>query len=274
MIRLNDAGRLRLIFERPVNLPLPRWLERFTPYTYHVFLLVLIPLAFFLDQHVGSIGKQNILGLCAWLILFACTRFSPPSERRQVWIMVGIATGVEIWSSIIWGVYRYRFGNLPMFVPPGHGLVYLFALRAARTPLVVAYRRIVVHLGLIVATAWAFFGLTLEPLFLHRLDILGAMWWPLFVWFMRKPSAPIYACAFFVTSILEIVGTNFGVWAWQVSAPISHIPTGNPPSVISAGYSLMDYGSLTLAAMLPPAGFLMNRLLRRRELAPASSEAA
>jgi hypothetical protein len=179
--------------------------------------------------------------------------------------MVGVATCVEVWSSIIWGIYRYRFGNLPLFVPPGHGLVYLFALRAARTPLVVRFRSQAVRLAIGAATAWAVFGLTLEPLLLHRLDVLGAMWWPLFIWFMRKPSAPIYASAFFVTSILELIGTNFGTWAWQVSAPISHIPTGNPPSVISAGYCLMDWTSLTIAAALPPAGFALRWLLRRQE---------
>lgn len=242
---------------------LPAPLRPLVPYAYHAFLLGLIPIAFWLDTMTRTVAQQDILGLCAWGILFACTRFSTPTERRQVWIMVGVATCVEVWSSIIWGIYRYRFGNLPLFVPPGHGLVYLFALRAARTPLVVRYRQTAVRLAIIAATVWAVFGLSLEPIIFHRLDLLGAMWWPLFIWFMRKPSAPIYASAFFVTSILELVGTNFGTWAWQVSAPISHIPTGNPPSVISAGYCLMDWISLSVAAMLPPAGFLLRWMLRR-----------
>lgn len=241
---------------------LPARLQSLGPYTYQVFLLLLIPFAFILDAHITSIAQQNVLGACAWLILFAATRFSPPTERRQVWIMVGIATCVEVWSSIIWGIYRYRFGNLPMFVPPGHGLVYLFALRSARTPLLLRYPRVAVRAAVGAATAWAVFGLTVEPLFFRRLDVLGAMWLPLFVWFMRKPSAPIYAAAFFVTSILELWGTNVGTWAWQVSAPISHIPTGNPPSVISAGYCLMDYWSLTIAAALPATGFVMRWLTR------------
>jgi hypothetical protein len=244
----------------------PPWVQAVCPYSYQIFLLGLIPIAFWLDTRTSSIAQQDVLGVCAWGILFACTRFSSPAERRQVWIMVGVATCVEIWSSIIWGIYRYRFGNLPLFVPPGHGLVYLFALRAARTPLVVRFRSQAVTLAVGAATAWAVFGVTLEPLLFHRLDVLGALWWPLFIWFMRKPSAAIYASAFFVTSILEIVGTNFGTWAWQVSAPISNIPTGNPPSVISAGYCLMDWTSLTIAAALPPAGFVLRRFSRRRRV--------
>jgi hypothetical protein len=259
----------------PIRAPaLPARLRPLAPYTYHIFLLGLIPLAFWLDTLTTSVAQQDVLGACAWIILFACTRFSSPAERRQVWIMVGVATCVEVWSSIIWGIYRYRFGNLPMFVPPGHGLVYLFALRAVRTPLVARHRAAAVRFAVGAASVWALFGLTIEPLVFHRLDVLGAMWWPLFIWFMRKPSAPIYASAFFVTSILELIGTNFHTWMWQVSAPISHIPTGNPPSVISAGYCLMDWTSLTIAAALPPAGFLLHRLLRRRTVEPEASTVA
>ena len=34
-------------------------------------------------------------------------------------------------GSLIWGVYHYRLHNLPMFVPPAHGLVYLAGLSLA-----------------------------------------------------------------------------------------------------------------------------------------------
>lgn len=259
----------------------PRWIARLAPYTYHAFLLILIPLALYLDSRTRSIEQQDLLGVGAFVILVVSTRFSPPSERRQVWIMVGVATCVEVWSSLIWGVYRYRLGNVPLFVPWGHGLVYLFALRAARTPLLQNHSIAAKRLAFGAATAWAIYGLSVEPLLFGRLDVLGAMWWPVMAWFMKKPSAPIFAAAFLVTSVLELVGTSYGTWAWQIYAPISHIPSGNPPSVISAGYCVMDFVSLQIAAALP-AGPLLSRLrrqnlrlgaLRRPSLAPASAEA-
>ena len=52
----------------------------------------------------------------------------------QVITLVCVATVLEIIGSIVWGAYRYRLGNLPLFVPPGHGLVYLFGITAARLP--------------------------------------------------------------------------------------------------------------------------------------------
>jgi hypothetical protein len=252
----------------------PKWqesrlgaaVEPMRPYWYQITLLAVIPVAFWLDARTTSIAQQNVLGACAWVLLILSMRFSPPAERRQVWIMVAIATAVEVWSSIVWGIYRYRFGNVPMFVPPGHGLVYLWALRAVRTPVLLKYPRQAKWFGLIGASAWAIYGLTFEPLLFGRLDVTGAMFWPLFIWFMRKPSAPIYASAFFVTSVLELVGTSFGTWRWQVFAPVSHIPTGNPPSVISAGYCVMDYTSLRLAAMLPASGLLIYLWRRIRPL--------
>jgi hypothetical protein len=221
------------------------------PYVYHLFILCLIPTALFLDVHTQNVMQQDILGVGAFLILLVSTRFSSKQERRQVWIMVGVATCIEVWSSIVWGIYRYRFGNVPLFVPWGHGLIYLFALRAARTPLMLNHAVAAKRLALTAATMWALAGLTLEPVFLHRLDLTGALFWPIFVWFMRKPSAPIFAAAFFVTSVLEIFGTSFGNWTWQVYAPISHLPTGNPPSVVSGGYCLMDFISIQIAVSLP-----------------------
>jgi len=248
-----DVKRTWAAADLPVARPdaVPAVLDRLRPYTYHFMLLALIPTAFYLDAQTRTIMQQNLLGVGAFIILFVSTRFSSRAERRQVWIMVGVATCVEVWSSIIWGVYRYRFGNLPLFVPWGHGLVYLFALRAARTPLLTKHAIAARWIAFVGATLWAIYGLTVEPLFFGRLDVLGALWWPIFAWFMRKPSAPIFAAAFFITGILEIVGTSFGTWAWQVYAPISHIPSGNPPSVISAGYCVMDYISLQIAAALP-----------------------
>ncbi|HLJ69469.1 MAG TPA: hypothetical protein VKX16_19110 [Chloroflexota bacterium] len=255
------------------RLHLPRRLLPLAPYTYQIMLVLVIPLAFWLDSLTRTVAQQDVLGACAWVLLVVFTRFSSRQERRQVWIMVGVATCVEVWSSIIWGVYQYRFGNLPLFVPPGHGLVYLFALRSVRTPLALRYARGLSRAAIACATVWALFGLTLEPALLHRLDLMGAMWWPIFVWFMRKPSAPVFAAAFFVTSYLELWGTHIGTWTWQLYTPISHIPDGNPPSVISAGYCLMDFTSITLAAALPSMP-LLDRWRTRREPEPATVEAA
>src|SRR5579859_4874550 len=79
-------------------------IERIGPYWYQILLLAVIPVAFWLDARTTSIGQQNILGACAWLLLLLSMRFSRVAERRQVWVMVGVASAVEVWSSIVWGI--------------------------------------------------------------------------------------------------------------------------------------------------------------------------
>ena len=76
---------------------------------------------------------QLLLGLAAWVALALALRGVSPLIRAQTLVVVVVATCAEVVGSIIWGVYTYRLENLPSFVPPCHGLVYLagFSLAAA-----------------------------------------------------------------------------------------------------------------------------------------------
>ena len=51
--------------------------------------------------------------------------------RAQVIGVILFATVAEVIGSLIWGVYRYRLHNLPLFIPPAHGLVYLSGVALA-----------------------------------------------------------------------------------------------------------------------------------------------
>jgi hypothetical protein len=141
----------------------------------------------------------------------------------------------------VWGVYRYRLHNLPLFVPPGHGIVYLFGLLAAQTPVVRRHGRRVAYAVLGAATTWALLGLTALPALTGRLDVQGAICLPVFAYFLlRSPRWPLFAAIFVIVSELEICGTSFGSWTWMPVAPWTHIPSGNPPSVIAGGYCVID----------------------------------
>ncbi len=76
--------------------------------------------------------------------------------RLQTLAVVGIATIGEVIGSIVWGVYSYRLDNLPAFVPPGHGLVYLAGLSLA-TLLARRPNHLLVMAG-VVAAAWGIAG--------------------------------------------------------------------------------------------------------------------
>jgi hypothetical protein len=119
--------------------------------------------------------------------------------------------------------------------------VYLFGLLAASTPVVMRYGKRVAHLVLAGATLWAVAGLTILPVVTGRMDWQGAMCLPIFAYFvLRSPRWALFSAIFIATGELEIVGTTLGNWAWVPVAPWTHIPSGNPPSVIAGGYCVID----------------------------------
>src|SRR5712691_2567328 len=211
------------------------------PYWLQAYLLVYIPIGLFADSRITEPWQQYLLGVLTFCVLFLAALKAPKEQRAQVWICVGVATCFEIFGSLIWGLYQYRLHNLPLFVPPGHGIVYLFGLLAAQTPLVQRYGRRVAYAVLGVAATWAALGLTLLQLVTGRFDLQGALCLPVFAYFLlRSPRWPLFAAIFIIVSELEICGTSFGNWYWMPAAPWTHIPSGNPPSVIAGGYCVID----------------------------------
>lgn len=195
----------------------------------------------------ASLSQQRLLGLGTWLLLLLALRGEDRVTRTQVGVVVAYATVVEYVFSGALDVYVYRLENVPAFVPPGHGLVYLAALAVARTDW--ARRQAGAFLGtaMVVCGAWALWGVTLSP----QPDVLGLFWFgclALFAWKGRSPL--LYAAAFFVVSYLELVGTSLGTWAWSTTDPTGLIGIGNPPSGIAGGYAWFDAAALLLAPRL------------------------
>lgn len=195
----------------------------------------------------GGLWVQRVLGVATWGVLLLVLRPESALVRMQTAVVVGFATAVEYTFSPWLEVYVYRFDNVPMYVPPGHGLVYLAALALGRTAWVLARRR-----GLTVAVVaaggvWAAHGLWWS----ERPDVLGAFWFCCLVGFLVwGPSRGLYIGAFVVVSYLEIVGTALGTWTWQPVDPTGLVSIGNPPSGAAGGYGWFDLAALLLAPRL------------------------
>src|SRR5260221_13027841 len=116
-----------------------------------------------------------MLGLLTFAVLYLSALKAPKEQRLQVWTCVVVATGFEIFGSLVWGVYRYRLHNVPLFVPPGHGMVYLFGLLAARTPVVMQYGKRVAHVVLAGAPPSGGAGIGLPPLVTGRGGLHGGV---------------------------------------------------------------------------------------------------
>lgn len=195
-----------------------------------------VALALPLDRGTDVL-RQSALGLSAWLFLAIALRRQPHEIRTQVLVLVAVATVLEVIGSLVWGAYRYRLGNLPLYVPAGHGLFYLSALRAASLPVVRRHER-----AIVIAVALGATGYLLRNLVaLSPPDLLGFVTWAIFLRFILRGSAPaLYAVSFAMTTVLELYGTSLGIWTWSPVLPVLWLPAANPPSGIGAGYAAMD----------------------------------
>lgn len=195
----------------------------------------------------GPHWLQRVLGAGTWLVLAFALRRVTPMVRVQTLVVVGFATAVEFIASPTLHVYIYRFDNVPMYVPPGHGLVYLSAFALGHTAFVERHNRVCTSMVLTLGALWSGYGMFLAA----RPDALGAFWFAclvLFVFF--GPSKAVYLGAFVVVSYLELVGTGFGNWVWQTRDPTGWVSIGNPPSGAAGGYGWFDLAGLLVASYL------------------------
>ncbi|MGI8578170.1 MAG: hypothetical protein ACR2KG_09710 [Nocardioidaceae bacterium] len=212
-----------------------------------------------LDSH-GSHQLQRALGVLTWLVLFVVLMRESVLVRVQTAVVIVFASLVEFTFSPLLGVYVYRFDNVPMYVPPGHGLVYLAALSIGRTALVRNYSRAWSGAVLLIGGGWATYGVAVA----QRTDALGAFWFVcLAAFFKWGPSRGVYIGAAIVVTYLELVGTSLGTWTWQTHDPSGLVPIGNPPSGAPGGYGWFDLAAISVSPWII-------RLLNRRHQAAES----
>jgi hypothetical protein len=196
------------------------------------------------DTQVDARG-QLLLGLAAWIALALALRAATPLLRAQALVVVVVATCAEVVGSIIWGVYTYRLENLPSFVPPCHGLVYLAGVALATWA--APRRSLLVGFALVAVVAWGLAGVTILP----RSDVGGAIGAALLALYLVRGRAPeVYAGVFLVVAWLELYGTAIGTWEWAAVIPGTGVPQGNPPSGVASGYVWFDIVALAAAPWL------------------------
>ena len=219
-----------------------------------------------LDDH--ELLRQLALGAATWGVLGALLRQETPLVRAQTLLVVAFATAVEYTFSPLLEAYTYRIGTVPLFVPPGHGLVYLAALAIGRSATVRAHARALVAATVVVSCTWAAYGVTLAG----RRDVLGAFWCLGLLAFLAWGRARLlYVGAFAVVSYLEIAGTALGTWAWATHDPVlGVVGQGNPPSGAAGGYGWFDL----YAVLLAPRALAAVAALRRQRSGRKPSESA
>jgi len=186
----------------------------------------------------ASIETQNLLGVIAWVFLLGLLVGENKEVRMQVVIAVAFATAGEHFASIYMEGYTYRFENVPHYVPPGHGMVYLTAVALARSGFFLMHARMLAAFVIVTGGLWSIWGISGIP---EQGDQVGAFLFVIFVICLFKGRSPmVYLGAFFICTWLEIIGTAAGTWKWASIEPVFNWTQGNPPSGVAAWYCLVD----------------------------------
>jgi hypothetical protein len=212
-----------------------------------------------LDSHVDR-TEQLYLGVLTTFVFIGLVWLHTPAVRLQALGVIGFATLGEVVGSLIWGLYTYRLENIPAFVPPGHGLVYLAGFSIAT----LLGRRSVLAIAVAGAAGWGIAGLTVLPS-----DASGAIGCAFLVGVLLFTRIPVYAGVFIAVAVLELYGTAIGTWRWEAIVPGLGLSQGNPPSGVASGYVMFDICALLLTAQLVRIG----RLRRLQSMRPRTAEA-
>ncbi|WP_159947053.1 hypothetical protein [Polaribacter septentrionalilitoris] len=162
--------------------------------------------------------------------------------KEQMISAILIAIFGEYLFSIVMGMYTYRLGNVPHYIPPGHALVYVAVLYFSKASAIIKYKTQLEKVFTIFIFIYALVFL------IFKNDVFGFVMTIATLLILRnKPRERLFYLTMYITvAFLEIVGTNYLCWKWPATAwgVFDFLPSHNPPSGISFFYFLLDLGSL------------------------------
>lgn len=195
----------------------------------NTLIVLTIAVGLWVDVHWAY--GQLAMSLVAWALLFVLVAQRPHEERPALVACLAFATAGEVFLSLVWGIYDYRLFNVPLFVPPGHVLLFYLGTRiAARVPSGYEWWVPIAALPVVAGLAWTGHDTSGPILFAV---FLGCM-----VWSPR--GRRLYATMFALSLVMEIWGTWLGNWTWVANVPLTGLTAANPPLAAGAFYCFLD----------------------------------
>ena len=208
-----------------------------------VFITGIIAGGLAFDQFVEFWG-QTLTNVGIWTAFLYWLRGARPEDQLALAACVLYATLGEIFLSLVWELYEYRLANVPLFVPPGHALLFMLGRMLAEKA-----RDWIVWLVPLVTTPFVLL------LAVTGLGTLDALLFALFLLCLLSGRASkLYSVMFVLALAMEIYGTWLGNWAWAAEAPWLGFTTTNPPLAAGAFYCMLDLLVVATAARARPTG--------------------
>ncbi|MDM8558839.1 hypothetical protein [Candidatus Parabeggiatoa sp. HSG14] len=194
-----------------------------------VILILLLTVGLLIDQTIEFWG-QTITNIVIWLFFLGLLKTEKRTTQIGLILCVIYATAGEVFLSLIWGLYEYRLYNVPLFVPPGHAL--LFTVGILLAPKMPSW--IIWVVPTVVAPYMVFATF-------NGFDTMGGVLFFLFlICLLFGKEKKLYATMFVFSLILEIYGTWLGNWTWVYEIPWVGLTSTNPPASAGTFYCLLD----------------------------------
>jgi hypothetical protein len=240
---------------------------------WRVLAPILVPLALLAATASDSLWVAERFAGGQWLatavtLSFWAWLFSRASPRLRWLMALGVlaATGGECFFSLALGMYRYRLGNIPAYVPPGHTLLYAAVFGFVRIRWVRKNERWISAVLFAIDASYTLYW------WRTRNDVYGLWLFGVFVLVLMavRGSRLFFLAMYALVADLELWGTHFGCWRWPeiLLGRLSSVPSGNPPSGVAAYYVLFDLSCLGLYFFARWKSF--ERWVQRRVWKPAA----
>jgi hypothetical protein len=165
-------------------------------------------------------------------------------ERLMAIVFVPFSAVGEYIFSLVFQLYTYKFGAIPLYVPFGHAILFSTGLIIADLPRVRANERRV-RWALVAFHAGLFGGAALA-----LGDSLSAIFGVLFALVLyRKRGRPLYLIMGVLVLYIELLGTALGCWFWE-PGPFGVLRTTNPPVGAFVCYVIADILVMKIAGRI------------------------
>jgi hypothetical protein len=215
-----------------------------------IVALVLLTLGIGIPVDAGGASwAQAAVSAWSWLALAWIASRVAPAHRLELAACVALATAGELFLKDVWGLYEYRLGNLPAFIPAGHALVFAAAVRMSRlTP---PWFTTAVTSAFAVVVGWGA---------VRGYDTFGLIWFAAFAAYVRWSTNPRLCATLFVFALgIEAYGTSLGGWRYYTVEPWFGLTTTNPPVWIGAIYCTLETLVRLVAGRLGDGGIALQQ---------------
>ncbi len=190
----------------------------------------------------GGLPGQIAVSVWTWALFLLLLARINQQLRLPMLLCLVISTIGECALSLGWGLYTYWLENIPLFVPPGHVLLFALGLTIApRLP----------QSALVLTTLFAAaYGAMAMITHTDTFSAVLALMFLLFMAFGRNRR--LYATMFGLSLVMELYGTWIGNWAWIAQVPGLPLLSANPPLCVGGLYCALDLCVVNAARLLRP----------------------